>query len=91
MKGGVYNGKYNSIFTYGIGDYVPDWHRYGNTCFIFQYQEEISNSFDHIFDCTHTADLYSDTVHCWVLDFTMHADNCFDIQCGNDCNGGKKL
>ena len=28
---------------------------------------------------TYISDLYSDTIHWWNLDFTMHADNCFDI------------
>ena len=58
--------------------------------FIFQYQDEASHIFNYIFNNTYISDLYSDTIHWWNLDFTMHADNCFDIQCGNDCNGGEK-
>ena len=79
FNGGVYYGKYNNIFTYSIGNYVLEWHCYGNTCAIFQYQEETSNIFNHIFDYTNTADLYSDTVHCWFYDFTIYVDNCIDI------------
>ena len=77
--GGVCNGKYNSIFTYSIWNYVSDWYCNGNTYFIFQYQEEESHSFNYIFNNTYTSDLYSDAIHCWDPDFTMHADNCFDI------------
>lgn len=62
-----------------FGDYVSDWYCNGNTCFIFQYQDEASHIFNYIFNNTYISDLYSDTIHWWNLDFTMHADNCFDI------------